>query len=162
MRKLRILLLFIVLFTLSSCGPNPGKFNDNLIENLNKADREYTTFYALADQYSDNDNFIIVTEKGKVTIKEMEELIKQINKYNTPKEGDDFKNLTVEYIKNMVNSVKGFTQDEKLTKDQFDKALENMDKNEVKLNEIDNKIIEAQKSFASKRGFELKGVSSKK
>ncbi|MCO6563818.1 MAG: hypothetical protein J6581_00085 [Apibacter sp.] len=162
MKRLRILFFFLWLFSLLSCNSGPGKFNDNLMENLNKADREYATFYALVEQYPDTNDFVSVTKRGKVALEKMERLINEINQYEAPKEGKDLKNLCEEYIKNMIISIKGFTSVEKLGKDQFEKAIENMDINEVQLNEIDRKIVEAQKSFANKRRFELKDSPSNK
>ncbi|QII72401.1 hypothetical protein [Apibacter sp. B2966] len=162
MEKLRILFFSVWLFSLYSCNPGPGKFNDKLMENLNRADREYTTFYAMVEQHPDTGDFVSVTKKGKIASEELEKLINKINGYEVPKDGEDLKNLCEEYIHNMITSIKGFTSKEKLTKDQFEKALEEMDVNEVKLNEIDGKIVEAQKSFANKRGFELKDSSSNK
>jgi SpoVK/Ycf46/Vps4 family AAA+-type ATPase len=160
MKETIILLFFGCLFNLFSCNSGPGKFNDNLMENLNRADREYTNFYALVEQHPDTSDFVLIIKKGKFASKEMEKLINEINQHEVPKDGADLKNLCEEYIKNMITSIKRFTSEKKLTKDQFEKALENMDRNEDKLNEINRKIVETQKSFADKSGFGLKDSSS--
>ncbi len=157
---LGILLLSLSMLGLTSCGPDPGKYNDELMASLNSADSEYETFYSTVEKYYNdgvkNEELEALSKKTRANVKTNEERLERINALELPAEGEELKKVSIDYVKLMNETMKGFIVDkDKLTTEQFDKSAEKMGANEKLLNGLNNQIIKAQEEFAKKRGIQI-------
>lgn len=158
-----ILSIVLIFVSLISCNkPTPSKFNDELMSILNSADSEYNSFYSHIEQFSYNDKKTAISQKIKVSIEQMEKKKEKINGLKVPKGGEELKNTCLDYVNIMINSMKEFISEKELSKSQYDRAVKNMENNEEKLNNVNEKIIDEQENFAEKKGFEFKEIPQKK
>ncbi len=158
MRKLIGILLLFLVFALISCGPDPVKYNDDLIGSLNSADSEYERFYSMVKQYYNNETGDLsgLSKGARDAAKVMGDRLERMKGLEIPSDGEEFKKASVAYVELIKKSMDGFVAErDKLSKDQLEKAVEQLDAMEGLLDKQNDQIDKVQKAFADKKGFQV-------
>lgn len=165
MKKLSFLTTLVlgIVITLSSCGHvDPVKFNDNLVEYSNKADKRIEQFHNKINATDDLANYSdSIKAWGSVAIDSLNSDLTKIKALKMPKDGADFENATIAYVESLSAYAKTVTDEySKITENTTEKEYDNMDKViEDSEKNCDTKLAEmqrVQKSYASANNMSLR------
>lgn len=160
MKKLLLLLLPLSLI-LTSCGPDPIKYNDSLVDYYKIAQNRLTKFIDIASEDMDSGDFSNLKEHATTTTDSLKLDIDKINKLDKPSGSEEFHNSMISCMDALISYVNTIgDQYSQVTDSTTDKEFEDMDNAVNKSLEVselkDKEMIEAQKKFAKLKKFDLK------
>ncbi len=160
MKKLLLFLIPLSLI-LTSCGADPVKYNDSLVDFYDDANNRVNSLYDIASDDMQSGNFAKLTEYAKTTVDSLKLDIEKINALEKPSGSNEFHNSVVSYVESLVTYVNALGEqysqvNDSTTDEEFSKIEEVVD-NVSKINDQKrDAMIEAQKAFAKAKNFDLK------
>lgn len=104
MKKLYLLLLPLFL-TLSSCTTDPAKYNDEMVNYLNKTEKISTSFFDIVDNTKTNEDFAKLPEVAKAATDSLNTCLQQIDKLKKPSGAEKFNAACVNYIQATIEYI---------------------------------------------------------
>ncbi|MEN9919963.1 MAG: hypothetical protein RL662_2399 [Bacteroidota bacterium] len=154
-------LLLVLPFLLTSCGPDPLKYNDNLVDHIEDANSRAEKLNSEIEDILESGDFTKIKERTKVAVDSLNLDIEKINNLGRPSGAEEFHQATVEYIKSLVVNADVIGTQYSLLNDtisdaEFERISKPIEDTEKVSDEKFEKMIEAQKVFAKAKNFELK------
>lgn len=159
MKKLLLFLLPLSLI-LSSCGADPVKYNDQLVDYIDEAGNRIVTLNEEINNLFENNEYNKLKDYTKATTDSLKGYIEGINKLDKPEGADEFHNSAIAYIQALiVNAETMGEQYSKITEEMTDEEFEELNKPVIESEDVYSKIFQEmttlQRNFAKEKNFDL-------
>lgn len=151
---------FLSIITTSCGGPDPVKFNDALVDYIDKAHKQGDKIEIALTKASETLNFSQITEDSKAAVDSINSYIQAVEKIEPAKGGETLKTNVIEYLNTLVTMVDSYKSlsviTDKTPEADVNKIFEEITKKEEVAQETFNKIEKEQRDFATKNNMELR------
>lgn len=159
MKKFLFLLLPLSII-LSSCGTDPIKYNDQLVQYIGSSGQRIINLNNEINNLFNGEDHTKLKEYTTATIDSLKSDIKDINDLKKPEGADEFQNAVITYIESLISNAETMEEQySKITEETTDEEFEELNKyilNSKKIyNEKFEEVISAQKSFAKEKNIDL-------
>lgn len=158
MKKI-LLVLMVCALALTSCGPDPVKFNDSIINYVEKSHDQTTSLEGKLQEAIEKDDYSIITESVPAAMDSLNQYKKAIESLETPKNGEEFKSKVVVYLNSltaMVDSYKtlsGIKEDS--SQEDIDKITQAITDKEDEVEKIFEEVQTVQVAYAKANNMKL-------
>lgn len=163
MKKFFTLFLSVAFLStiLTSCGsPDPVKFNDELVEYINKSHLQEQKIEVEIANASQTADFSNITENSKAIVDSINTYIQAVEKLETAKGGDALKANVIEYLKSVIVMVDSYKSLKDINSDsseeEVNKLFDVITSKEKNAEDLFMKIEQEQKTFAKQHDMELR------
>jgi len=159
MKKL-LFSLFALTLLLTSCGPDPIKYNDTLVDILEKANADYESIDGMFSDLIDAEKYGELGTVSKTPIDSLNARIETIKNLELPSGAENFRDAVIKYVESLIGAAKaydGFAIMEKddVSTDEIQAVTDNLEKMQEEFDKTFVIVTETQKEFAKKKGFTL-------
>lgn len=159
MKKISAILLTLAL-VLTSCGADPVKFNDTLVDCTDKAHKQIEALQNNITSSLESEDYSTIAASTKSAIDSLNIYIETANKLEIPKGGEEFKASVVSYLEALVTVSEAYTTYSTITKEttdeQFDVINNAVDKTEGVQEKLFTALTSKQKAFAKANKMDLR------
>lgn len=158
----KLLFSFITLaILLTSCGPDPVKYNDTLVDYSKKAIENYDLIAESLNEANESDDYSKMANISQAVVDSINMRIDAIKALETPSGAEDFQKAVVKYLEALTDVAKaysGFTilDDENVTDEQVTGVVSTIEEKDKVLADLIQEVNDAQVAFAKAKNFELK------
>ncbi|NDW17848.1 hypothetical protein D0T53_02815 [Dysgonomonas sp. 216] len=160
MKKL-LFTLFATALLLTSCGPDPVKFNDSMVSLMTKAQKDYESVHESYEKLLEEEKYDQMGTISKSAVDSLNVRLEAVKKLEVPSNGEEFQAASISFIEALIAAAKEYDKleimgKEDATNEEIQAAVDAIEAKDDAVDSAFDSVTSMQKEFAKKKNIELR------